>query len=316
MTVLVTGPTGFLGRRVVKALVDQGTSVRCLVHKPGSEKIIDHDLVDVHYGSVTDPASLRSAFYDLEAVVHLVAVIREIGMDTFYRINVRGVQNVIRAASDAGIERFVHVSAIGAQDNAYMKYLHSRWRAERLIKQSGLSYTILRSSLMFGEGDEFINTLAGLIKCSPIVPVIGSGLAQFQPISVEDVARCIVSSINQENMKNRQVELGGPTRLTYDQIADIVIKSMRARRTKIHLPVSMFKYVVWLLETIRSRPPVTRDQLSMLTVPNFPSSDSVQEMFGFKPRPLVGNIDFVNRISRFDGLRISLGNMPSNIRDH
>ena len=316
MTVMVTGATGFLGRRVVQALLDRGKEVRCLVRSPGAEEMFDQDRVDVHYGSVTDPASLRAAFYDLDEVVHLVAVIQEIGGATFYRINVEGTRNVLKAAEEAGVQRFVHLSAIGAQDNPVMRYLYSKWLAEQLVIASGIPYTILRPSLLFGEGDEFMNALAGLIRTTPLVPVIGNGKNEFQPISVDDAARCVANAVDNPRLRNRRVEIGGPQRLTYDQIVDDVAFTMSAKRLKLHIPVALMRFPVWLAGKLSSRPPVTQDQLAMLQVPNYPKTDTVQGVFRFNPKQIRGNITYVRRVRFGDGFKMLLGRMPRHIRDH
>lgn len=316
MTVMVTGATGFLGRRVVQALLDRGKDVRCLIRSPGAEVMFDQDRVDVHYGSVTDPASLRAAFYDLDEVVHLVAVIQEIGGATFFRINVQGTQNVLKAAADAGVQRFVHLSAIGAQEDPGMRYLYSKWVAEQLVFDSGIPYTVLRPSLLFGEGDEFMNALAGLIRTTPLVPVLGNGKNEFQPVLVEDVARCVVNAIDTPRLQNRRVEIGGPQRLTYDQIVDEVAFTMAAKRLKLHIPVALMRFPVWLTEKLFSKPPVTQDQLAMLQVPNYPESDTIQGVFRFSPKPVRGNIDYVRRVTWGDGFKMLLGRMPRHIRDH
>ena len=316
MTVMVTGATGFLGRRVVQALLDRGKDVRCLVRSPGAEVMFDQDRVDVHYGSVTNPASLRAAFYDLEEVVHLVAVIQERGGATFYRINVEGTRNVLKAAEDGGVRRFVHMSAIGAQENPAMRYLYSKWVAEQLVFSSGIPYTILRPSLLFGEGDEFMNALAGLIRTMPIVPVIGNGKNEFQPISVDDVARCVANAVDNPRLRNRRVEIGGPQRLTYDQVVDEVAFTMSTKRWKLHIPVALMRFPVWLTEKLFSKPPVTKDQLAMLQVPNYSEKDTVQGEFRFSPRPVRGNITYVRRVTWGDGVKMLLGRMPEHIRDH
>ena len=316
MTVMVTGATGFLGRRVVQALLDRGKDVRCLVRSPGAEVMFDQDRVDVHYGSVTDPASLRAAFYDLDEVVHLVAVIQERGGATFFRVNVEGTRNVLKAAEEAGVQRFVHLSAIGAQEDPGMRYLYSKWVAEQLVFSSGVPCTILRPSLLFGEGDEFMNALAGLIRTTPLVPVIGNGKNEFQPVSVEDVARCVANAIDNPRLRNQRVEIGGPQRLTYDQIVDAVAFTMGAKRLKLHIPVALMRFPVWLAEKLFSKPPVTQDQLAMLQVPNYPESDTIQSVFRFSPKPVRGNITYVRRVTWGDGFKMLLGRMPRHIRDH
>ena len=316
MVVLVTGATGFVGRQVVKTLLARGKEVRCLVHTPGRETVLDQGTVDVHYGSVTDPAALRAAFYDIEAVVHLVAIIREKGSSAFDRINVQGVRNVVTVAATDGVKMFVHVSANGAQENPQLRYLHSKWLGERVVIESGLPYTILRPSIQFGEGDEFINTLAGLIRSFPVIPLAGSGENEFQPIAVEDVAQCVASTVDDDSLVNRIIEIGGPERLTYNQILDVVAQTQGTRRLKLNLPVPLMRTIVRLMEVLLPRPPVTAEQLKMLPISNYAELNTVEETFGFKPRPLQGHIDFVDRVGFRDGLKMALGFMPSHIRDH
>ena len=158
---LVTGGTGFRGRRVVKVLLVRGNSVRCLVHSPGSERIFSHREVEVQYGNIQDPASLSAAFYDVEAVVHLVGVIRPGRGASFEDVHKQGTANVLAAAKQAGARHFLHVSAIGAANDSSYPYLYTKWQGEQEVIDSGIPYTIYRPSVLFGEGDEFINDLAG-----------------------------------------------------------------------------------------------------------------------------------------------------------
>ena len=316
MVVLVTGATGFVGREVVRTLVNQGDEVRCLVHTPGAEEIFGNERVDVHYGSVTDPLALRAAFYDVDEVVHLVAIIRERKGATFRGINFRGVQNVVEAASAAGVKRVVHLSAMGANDNLSASYLHSKWLGEQAIIHSGLAYTILRSSLIFGEGDEFINGIAGLVKALPLIPIVGPGNNELQLIAVEEVARCVASSVHEKNVVNCTIEIGGSERLRYSEIVDIVIDTLGASRLKVYLPLLVAKPIVRTLEAILPRSIVTSDQLKMLSIPSIGDVGTVEEIFGFSPRRLEGNIDFARKMNFLDGLKICLGFMPHYIRDH
>ncbi len=316
MLALVTGATGFLGREVVKALCSSGTEVRCLAHTPGRERVLAGQRVDVRYGSVGDPDTLKAAFYNVDVVVHLVAVIRESGAITFDRVNRRGTENVVAAARDDGVKHFVHMSALGAANNHAYPYLYSKWQAEQAVIGSGLPYTILRASLLFGEGDGFVNTLAGLVRAFPVVPIAGPGANRFQPIAVDEVARCVAAAAGREEFMGKVIEIGGPDHLSYNDIVDIVARTYRVRRLKLHVPVPLMGLGVLLMEALLPRPPVTMDQLRMISIPNVAGLDTVEEVFGFKPRALQGNIDYIKAISYWDGLRIALGFMPGRIRDH
>lgn len=315
MVALVTGATGFVGREVVRALCAKGVEVRCLVHTPGRERVLK-DRVDVHYGDVRDPAALRAAFYDVDVVVHLVAIIRERGRLTFQSVNREATENVVEAAVNDGVKQFIHLSAIGARDDPAYPYLYSKWQGEQAVMQSGLPYTIVRPSILFGPGDEFINVLAGLVKVFPIVPVAGSGRNKFQPMAVDELARCVAEAVGRKDLLGKAIEVGGPDHLSYNDILDAVARTCKTRRLKLHVPLPAMRLAVRLMEALLSNPPATTQQLRMLAIPNIAGLETVEETFGFKPRPLPGNIEYVRKISFWDGLRISLGSLPRRIRDH
>ena len=272
--------------------------------------------MDVHYGSVGDEAALEAAFYDVDVVVHLVGVIRQKGRATFQGVNRRGTERVVSAAKEAGVKHFIYASAIGAADDNRYPYLYSKWQAEQAVIKSGLRYTILRPSIQFGPGDEFINTLAGLVRAFPVVPIVGKGRNRFQPISVSDVAKCIAQSVGNEEVQGKIIEIGGPDHLSYIDIVDIIADTYQFRRLKFHVPVAAVRPVVKLMETLLPRPLAATDQLKMLPIPNIAKLHTVEEAFGFRPARLQGSIDYIQGIGFWDGLRIALGFMPRRIRDH
>ena len=301
---------------MVKVLSSRGAEVRCLVHTPGRERVLAGQRVDVHYGSVGDPTALKAAFYKVDVVVHLVAVIREAGEVTFETVNRRGTENVVAAARNEGVKHFIHMSAIGAADDPFYPYLYSKWQAEQAVIGSGLPYTILRASLLFGEGDEFINALAGLVRPFPIVPIVGSGRNKFQPIAVDQVARCVVDAAGREELMGRVIEIGGPDHLSYNDIIDVIARTYQVRRLRVHVPLPVMRLAVKFMEAVLPRPPATTGQLRMISIPNVAELNTVEEVFGFKPRHLEGNIEYIKGISTWEGLRIALGFMPRRIRDH
>ena len=310
MRVLVTGATGFLGRRVVDALLAQDHQVRCLVHTPGKEERLPACDLDIHYGSVLDMAALRAATYDLDAVVHLVAVIRERGTATFDAVNRQGTHNVAAVAAEAGVGHFIHVSAIGAQDQSIYPYLHSKWLGEQEVERCGIPYSILRPSILFGAGDEFITTLAALARVLPAMPIAGSGANLLHPIAVEDMARCIVATANSEPSMG-PIELGGPEHLTYLEVVQTVCLNLGVRRAVLPVPLSVMQGLARVMEALLPSPPATREQLRMAVLPNIAELDSVYRRFDFHPRPLEGNIDFIKNITLRDGLRMAAGFKPA-----
>jgi len=314
--ILITGATGFVGRHVVRAFASGGHQVRCLVHTPSRSQVVMGSGVETLQGDIMAPSSLTRALEGVDGVVHLAAVIREQGPLTFQRVNHQGTRDLIFAAKEARVERVVHVSAIGTSENPGIPYLQSRWLGEQEVVGSDLPYNILRFSVGFGEGDEFINVLAALVKSSPLVPVVGDGKSKFQPIAVEDAAKCVVKAYEDQDVLGKTLELGGPEQITYEGIIDLIGETLGKRVIKIHVPLSVMRPVAGVMDTLLPRPPVTPEMLKMLQVGNVAQPDSVERAFGFKPRPLKGNIDYIKRISFLDALKINLGLMPNHIRDH
>ena len=317
MTVLVTGPTGFVGRRVVQKLIEHSYQVRCLVHSPGRERIFPQDMVDVYYGDINNADALASAMQGVEQVVHLVAVIRENGPVTYNSVNRQGAENVVAAARSVGsVQQFVHISAVGAVNNPEFPYLQSKWQGEQAVINSGLPYTIIRPSVVFGRGDEFLNSLAALVRLFPMVPVISSGRNRLQPIWVDDLAQCIALSLSRHDLQGHTLELGGPEQLSYNQIVDSVARAMGKRRLRLHVPMWMMRIGVVLMQALMARPPINSEMLNMMRVRNVAELGMVEQTFGFTPAPLESNLDFVNDITLGDALKMNLGSVPTHIRDH
>ena len=311
MEVLVTGATGFLGRRVVPELLSRRHSVRCLIHSPGKERIFNHRDVEIHYGSILSSDALSAAMEGVQSVVHLVGIIRASRRMSFDLMHRQGTANVVEAAKGAGAREFIFVSALGACSNPEYPYLYSKKQAEAEVVESGLSYTILRPSVIFGDGDEFLTALAGLVRLGPLTPVIGGGNNRMQPVAVEDVVRCIGASVGNSLVKGKTIRLGGPDRLSYNDLLEEVALAMERRIRRIHIPTALAWPAVAILQNLLPRPPVTTAQLRMLGIRNLAEGHDMELEFGFTPKPLRGNIDFVNSVSSMEALRMTLGlSMP------
>ena len=316
LVVLVTGATGLLGRQVVHELLERRHQVRCLVRTPGHERIFSHRDVEVQYGSVLDTEALKNAFYDVEAVVHLVGIIRRRRRNDFDEVHKEGTANVLAAAKDAGARHFLHVSVIGAANDQTYPYLYSKWLGEQEVLNSGIPYTIFRPSMLFGEGDEFLNALAGLVRLFPLVPVIGSGRNRLHPLAVDDLARCIAITLSREDLKGQTLDLGGAARMSYNDLVAEVAKAMGKRRLRIHLPVWLMRIAATVSQGLMPRAPITTDQIRMLGIRSVAELGEVERVFGFTPQPMAGNIDFVNSVGIADSIQMLMGSMPRHIRDH
>ena len=314
--ILVTGATGFIGRRVVAALTSQGKPVRVLVHTPERAAVLSAYPVEVADGDVLDTSTIGSACDGVDQIVHLVAAIRETRGRDFQTTNYQGTKMLLEAAASAGVGKIVFASTLGATSDPSYRYLYSRWMAEQEIIRSGLPYCIVRFSVGFGRGDEFFNPMAAQVKLSPVVPVPGDGKASFQPIGAEDAARCLVTALDREDLVGRTLDVGGPEKLTYDEMIDLVGKTLGAQTFKVHVPLGLMRPLVALLEATLSRPPVTGEQLKMLELDSLAAPDSVSRHFGFEPISPRGNIDYVTDVGLLDAIKINLGRMSEHIRDH
>ena len=281
--ILVTGATGFVGRHIIRELAASGQPLRCLVRPTSNLTVLQGVAAEVCQGDVSDLASLEAAVNGVQAIVHLAAVIRERGSVTFQRVNVTGTENIVRAATAAGTSRFLFMSNLGAGPDPTFPFLRSKWHAEELLKASGLNYTILRSSVMFGEGDGFVCVLAALARRLPLMPVIGAGKTKFQLIAVTDVARCVALALQDEAFSGRTIELGGPEHLSYEEIIDTVQEALAVKRLKLHIPIFLMRPLVWAMDRLLAEPPVTPGMLAMLKRDNIADRDAVENDFGFAP---------------------------------
>ena len=289
--ICITGSTGFVGRHIAHELCSRGLKVRCVV-RPISDLMPLVGLnIETCQGDITDVTSLEKALQNVGTVVHLVAIIRETKEATFEMINLGGTKNLLHAAKRMGVKKFIYMSNLGAGPDQHFPLLYTKWQAEEEVRNSGIDFVILRPSVIFGRGDGFINVLAGIIKKTPLVPVIGSGKTRFQLVSVEDVATCVAQSVEEKRISNQAVPLGGPEYLTYEETVDLNIERLKLRRRKTHIPVPLMHFVAQMGERLGLMLPVTSAQLAMLTKDNITSLDTVEKVFGFKPVSLRERID-------------------------
>ena len=287
MTTLVTGATGFVGPHVVHALRTRDVQVRALVRRPQGAGRLTAWGVEVVQGDVTDPASLRGALVGVDAVVHLVAIIKGARED-FELVMVQGTRNLVAAAQEAGVRRFVLASALGLDEQTKdaVPYFRAKWEMERATKESGLEHVILRPSFVFGRDGGVLPTFVRLARYAPVTPVIGPGTQRLQPIWVEDVAEYYVSALELAEAANRSFELGGPDTPTWDDFWDQLKRTLGVHRPSFHVPFGVMRAQAALTERLPGAP-VTRDQLTMLELgDNVVTDPSAVETFKLPLVPL------------------------------
>lgn len=270
MKVFLTGATGFVGRQVAVRLLKDGHSVKCLTRRADSETMVQLQELGAEpaVGDILDAELLAAGAAGCEAVMHLVGIIFERHGASFDEIHVQGTYNALAAASLAGATRFIHMSALGAGPDSTSGYHRTKWTAEEIVRASGLDYTILRPSIIYGRGGEFIHMLASQIRLLPVVPVIGNGRYRMQPVSVKEVAACFSACLGNDRTRNQVYEVGGQDQLSYDDLIDTLCLVLDKARFKIHIPVVLVRPVAWLAQRLQSKPLLTIDQLNMLLEDN------------------------------------------------
>lgn len=309
--VLLTGPNGFVGRHVLPALLAAGHDVVALVRSDGARRALITRLdpavrsrVTVAFGDVTAPETLPAALAGVAAVVHLVAIPRDFnGGRDLARVNTDGTRNIVRAAETAGVTRFVHLGAMGVEDDPGLHYASSKARAEAIVRTSTLGWTILKPSLMWGEGDGFFSLIASLARFSPgVLPVPGDGRSRFQPLWVTDLAHAVVLCLERPATIGAVHELGGPAYWTYTEITREVLSALGKQRLVIPMPVPLISLVARLSELVHLPFPVASDQLRQLKLDNIGPLDGVERGFGFVPRAMKGRLGYLRRRGQADRL--------------
>jgi len=265
MKVLVTGGTGFVGHGVIEALARAGHQVRALA-RPGSEGRLPQDLdLETAPGDVTEPQGLDRAAAGVEAVVHLVGIIREFkdrGI-TFERLHHQATRNVLAATRAAGVGRYLHMSALGARPDSVSAYHRTKAAAEAEVRASGLDWTIFRPSIIFGPRDLSLNTFAAQLRKSGLFPVIGSGQYRLQPVALETVAAGFAAALDRPAAVGQSFDVTGPEAFTFDELIRLLGRVLGVKVRLIHLPVGPVRLAARLLGWW-ARFPLTEPQLDML----------------------------------------------------
>ncbi|APV44596.1 NADH dehydrogenase [Dehalogenimonas formicexedens] len=291
--ILITGASGFVASHLIPKLRATGQPLRCLVTNEAEGARIKAPGAELAIGNVTDPGSLAAACRGVDTVIHLVAVIREPKNATFEDINVTGTSNMVEAAKSSGVRRFIHMGALGATPDPAYRYLNSKWLGMEIVKNSGLDFSILQPSVMFGEGAGFIASLVRSIHIAPfIVPIAGDGKSELQPIWVGDVTSCVMKLVSGEK-SGRSIEIGGPEILTYEETIDAILAALDEKKAKIHVPRWLMRPGVAVMDALLKNPPITMVEFKSMEIPNITGVDSVEKEFGFKPLALKEGLGYL-----------------------
>ena len=282
MIVAVTGGTGFVGKVVVSELLGAGYEVQIL-SRGTPEKLPEGTR---HFaGNVVTGEGLDAFVAGVDSVIHLVGIIREAGSNTFELVHHKGTVNIIVAAAQAGVRRYLHMSAMGTREGAASIYHQTKYAGEEAVRASGLDWTIFRPSTIFGPGDSFINMLAGMMRKLPVLPVIGSGTNKMQPVFVENVAAAFKNTLESDVHIGKTYELGGPDLLNFMQILGIISQVIDKKPLFLPVPVQIVTPAVKLAQLLKLPLPISSDQLIMLGEDNIRTGGDPVEELGIEWTP-------------------------------
>jgi uncharacterized protein YbjT (DUF2867 family) len=246
---LLTGATGSIGSRLLPLLLERGEDVRCLVREPRrlGPRRVDVQIALGDLGEMSDPYLVRQALRGVDTVVHLAATIRDQPPKRIEELNGLATVRLLRAAERSGVRRFVFFSALDAYAAQRTRFFRAKWLAERAVTSSPLATTVFAPSIVYDHSDPWI-TLLRRFSFLPVLPVSGTGKAEFQPIWAADVARCVVAAL--EGEARPRYELAGPEALTYDQMSDLVSRVAGRPRPLVHLPLPVVRAGLLALRSV------------------------------------------------------------------
>ena len=285
MLIAVTGASGFVGRHITALLARRGHQVRALVRRDGRGGAAAALPAERTPGDLADPAALAAFTRGADVIIHLVGIIVEAGAATFEAVHVEGTRRLLTAARAAGVRRFVHMSAVGTRDEpGATRYHRTKWRAEELVRSSGLSHAIFRPSIISGPESPPIRTLARLHRWSPLVPVFGDGRFPMQPVWIEDVALAFALAAERPTLGG-VFELGGPASLTYEEFVRAIGRAAGHPRPLVHVPLAVARAAAAALGVMGPLAPLTRDQLQMLVEGSATPANALESTFGIRALP-------------------------------
>jgi NADH dehydrogenase len=286
-SVCIVGGSGFVGQAIADHAYHRGLRVRILTRR--SQRAWPLTVVpttEIVVANPHDEAQLARAFSDMDAVINLVGILHPRGGQGFEDVHLTLARRVAHACHAAGVQHLVHMSALGASQQAPSEYLRSKARGEAAVREDAgiLPYTIFRPSVIFGDKDRFLNLFARLVRLFPVIP-LAAPRARFQPVWVEDVARCFVSALGDARTFGQAYDLCGPKAYTLEELVRFVARTVGRKPRIVPLPAPLARMQAFFFEHLPGRKLMTRDNLRSMSVDNV-CSGPFPAVFGFAPSTL------------------------------
>jgi NADH dehydrogenase len=285
-SVCIIGGSGFVGRAIAEQACARGLRVRVVTRSaPRARSLLVLPTLQVMVANPNDEKALARSLEDMDAVVNLVGILHPGGGASFASAHVELPRGIARACRVAGVRQLLHMSALGASASGPSEYLRSKAAGEEAVRAAGgeLPFTIFRPSVIFGENDHFLNLFAKLARVFPVIPLAGAH-AKFQPIWVEDVARCFVSSLGEPRALGSTYELCGPRVYALEELVRLVAATIGRPRGIVALPGGLASLQAFVFEHLPGHL-ITRDNLRSMSVDNV-CAGPFPQVFGFEPSPL------------------------------
>ena len=287
--ILLTGATGTVGSHVLRRLVADGERVRCLVRDPrrlGGERV----RVQIALGDLASPGSFRNAMRGVDAVIHIAATARDQPRASIEELNAVATLRLVQAAEQAGAERFLFVSALGASEHGPARLFRAKALAERALAESSLPATVVRPSIVYAPGDPWL-TLLRRLSLLPAMPLPGRGRARYQPLWADDLAACIVTALRTGDGPHgdgRPLELAGPQTLSHTQIVRAALRSFGRPRPLVPVPMRLVRPALRAVEWLwRDAAFATWEEAELLEIPMItPRGTADAEALGVTPLPI------------------------------
>ncbi|HEY61489.1 MAG TPA: NmrA family NAD(P)-binding protein [Anaerolineae bacterium] len=293
--ILVTGGTGFIGKALIRTLVEAGYPVRVLIRPSKKSPRLPHGVkVNVAVASLQDERGLRAAMVDVDTVFHLVGIERQGIKENLLKVDVEGTRAIIHAAEDANVKKIFYLSHIGADRASAYPVFKAKAIAEEYIRKSKIPYTIFRTSIVFGKGDGFTTSIAQIIKAVPIIFFMpGKGDILIQPLWVEDLVKCLVWALENRDISNKMIELGGPEFLNYHEVVKLILGKLGTNRMMVSVSPPLLRMITVLIESLLPTAPVSVYWLDYLATNRTCSLDTIPRLLNLMPSRFSKRLDYL-----------------------